>query len=90
MTNMTDAVAKTIAEKTIQKYKDADRKAAVILEVDGRYQACISNLVSNEDLVEAALNLIVNLTGDDAEAFFKIAAKQAKQLKKARKHDTKH
>lgn len=87
---MTDAVAKTIAEKTIAKYKEAGYKAVVILNVGDSCQALTSNFKKNVELANVALNLLYELAGDDAETFFKTAAKQAKQLKKARKHGTKH
>lgn len=90
MTNMTDAVAKTIAEMTIAKYQEAGYKAVMILKAGNSCRALTSNFEDHTELADVALNLLCELAGDDAEAFLKIAAKQAKQLKKARKHDAKH
>lgn len=81
MATMTDKAARDIAEKTIKKYESAGRKIFIILENGDKCWG--SGTMDNVELAEATLNLIFELTGDDAEAFFKDAIKQAKQLKKA-------
>lgn len=81
MTTMSDEAAKKIAEKTVKKYESAGRKVFIILENGDKCWG--RGTIDDEELVEVVLNLVFELTGDDAEAFFKYAAKQAKQLKKA-------
>lgn len=87
MTTMSDEAAKKIAEKTVKKYESAGRKVFIILENGDKCWG--SGTMDNVELAEATLNLIFELTGDDAEAFFKDAIKQAKQLKKAEAKDAK-
>lgn len=87
MSTMTDEAAEKIAESTVKKYNDAGRKMFIILDNDS---ACWGSGTMNDiEVVEATLNLIYKLIGDGAESFFKDAAKQAKQLKKAEAKDAK-
>lgn len=88
MTTMSDKAAQDIAKKIVKKYEDAGHSALIILKDKSDSGSAVSNMTT-EDAVEAALNLIYEITGDDTEAIFKDAAKQAKQLKKARKDDSK-
>lgn len=87
MTTMSDEAAKKIAESTIKKYENAGRKMFIILDNDSTCWG--SGTMNNIEVIEATLNLICKLTGDDAEAFLKDAAKQAKQLRKAEAKDAK-
>lgn len=87
MTTMSDESARKIAESTIKKYNNTGRKMFIILENGDKYWG--SGTMNSEEIAEATLNLILELTDDDAEAFLKDAIKQAKQLKKARKNDAK-
>lgn len=87
MTTMSDEAAKKIAENTIKKYGNADRKMFIILENGSTYWG--SGTMDGIEAIEAAFDLIYILAGDSAEAFFKDAIKQAKQLKKAEAKDAK-
>lgn len=89
MTTMTDEAAKKIAESTAKKYHDAGRNVLVLIGSNNNTSAAVCSNMNNDDAVEAALGLICEIAGDLAETIFKDAAKQAKQLKKARKDDAK-
>ena len=89
MATMSDESAKKIAESTIKKYNDAGRNALIIICGNNGISAAACSNMNGEDAVEAALNLIQEVAEDSAETIFKDAAKQAKQLKKARKDDAK-
>lgn len=89
MTTMSDEAAKKIAKSTAKKYDDAGRNVLVLIGNNNNTSAAVCSNMNNDDAVEAALGLIREIAGDLAETIFKDAAKQAKQLKKARKDDAK-
>ena len=88
MTTMTDEAAKKIAEKTVKKFASADRKVCFILKDKKSYS--VFNTMETADLLDEAMSLLFELAGDNAEAIFKNAVKQAKQLKKEKKRGSKH
>lgn len=89
MTTMSDEAAKKIAESTVKKYNDAGRKAMVVIRGDNNISAAVCSNMDDDDAGEVALGLIYELAGDLAETVLKDAAKQAKQLKKAKAKNAK-
>ena len=89
MATMSDESAKKIAESTIKKYKNAGRKALILVYGNDNTSAAVCSDMDDGDVSEAALSLVYELKGDRAETIFKDAAKQAKQLKKAEAKDAK-
>lgn len=87
MTTMTDEAAKEIAEKTVKKFGAADKNVCFILNEKSSCE--VLSTIDEDRLVEVAINLIFKLLGDDAEAAFKDAAKQVKELRKKEKKDAK-
>ena len=87
MTTMTDKAAKEIAEKTVKKFDDAGREVCFILK--DKKTCNIFNTMETADLADVAMELLFELAGDNAEAVFKDAVKQAKELKKKEKKDAK-
>lgn len=89
MTTMSDEAVKKIVKNTIEKYTNANRKALIIVCSDNNTSAVICSNMEEMDAVEAGLTLVYELIGDKAETVFKDAAKQVKQLKKAKVKDAK-
>lgn len=87
MTTMTDEATIKIAESIIKKYNNAGRKMLIILKNSGKFWS--KGTMNDREAVNVAINLVYELVGERAEAVFKDAAKQAKQLKKEEAKDAK-
>lgn len=84
MTTMTDEAAKQIAQKTIQKFEDADKNAFLVMTNDKSHVVYRTENTKPEDIVDVFVNVLYELSPSrkdfikNLKLITKIAKKESK------------
>ena len=84
MTVMTDEAANKIAEKTLQKFEDAGKKAIFITVNDKGGQLCVTSGLDTIDVIEVCTNIMRHLSPSEDDFVYNLKT-ILKIVKKERK-----